>query len=202
MSENSQTNCLKSVRLFGMKRFEIYHRAVRDKDPRFDGKFFFGVKTTGIYCRPICPAKPLRRNIEFFSSKRAAEAAGYRACKRCRPEASPNSAAWLGTSAVVRRALKTLHSTQCLEFNEDQFADKFGVSARHLRRLFVDEVGKTPKQLALQNRLAAALKLVIQTKLSMPEIADRSGFKSIRRFNDAFKDQFHKAPTQIRKDGV
>ena len=182
-----------------MKRDDVYFEAMRTRDHRFDGQFYVGVKTTGIYCRPICPAKPLRKNVEFFQSHLEAEMAGYRPCLRCRPESAPRSPAWIGKSAIVQRALKVIHQKEALEFDENQFADRFGVSARHLRRLFVDEIGKTPKQLCFENRLNLARKLLSETNLKMSEVAFASGFDSIRRFNDSFKKRFHKSPSEIRK---
>ncbi|MGZ5278866.1 MAG: DNA-3-methyladenine glycosylase 2 family protein [Pseudobdellovibrionaceae bacterium] len=169
------------------------------RDPRFDGKFFIAVKTTGIYCRPICPAKPKRENVEFFQNHLAAETAGYRPCLRCRPESAPRSPAWIGKSAVVQRAVKMLHHQETIQFDEDKFARLFGVTARHLRRLFVEEIGKTPKQLSFENRLNLSRKLITETALPISEIAYASGFQSIRRFNDAFKDRFKKSPTAIRR---
>ncbi len=182
-----------------MKHEDIYFQAMLARDYRFDGKFFVGVKTTGIYCRPICPAKPKRENIEFFASALLAEKSGYRPCLRCRPEAAPQSPAWMGKSAIVQRALKMIHNNETIEFNEDRFADIFGVSARHLRRVFVEEIGKTPKQIALENRLNLARKLVIETRLPITDIALASGFQSIRRFNAAFRERFKRAPSDIRR---
>jgi AraC family transcriptional regulator of adaptative response / DNA-3-methyladenine glycosylase II len=182
-----------------MKRDDIYYRAMLARDHRFDGKFFVGVKTTGIYCRPICPAKPKRENVEFFHNHVEAEKSGYRPCLRCRPESAPQSPAWIGKSAVVQRAVKMLHAQEVLEFNEEKFADIFGVTARHLRRLFVEEIGKTPKQLSYENRLNIARKLISETALPITEIAFASGFASIRRFNDAFLERFKKSPREIRR---
>ncbi|AGH94543.1 DNA-3-methyladenine glycosylase 2 family protein [Pseudobdellovibrio exovorus] len=178
---------------------DIYYSAMIARDPRFDGKFFIGVKTTGIYCRPICPAKPKKENIEYFHSHIEAEKAGYRPCLRCRPESAPLSPAWVGKSAVVQRAVKVLNSQDTIEFSEDQFAVQFGVSARHLRRLFIEEIGKTPKQLSFENRLNLARKLITETVLPMSEVAYAAGFSSVRRFNDAFKDRFKKSPREIRR---
>jgi AraC family transcriptional regulator, regulatory protein of adaptative response / DNA-3-methyladenine glycosylase II len=113
---------------------DIYYRAYVARDHRFDGKFFIAVKTTGIYCRPICSAKPMRKNVEFFPDAISAEKAGYRPCLRCRPECAPTSAAWIGKSAVVRRALRLISHGGPVETSEDRFADQFGVSARHLRQ--------------------------------------------------------------------
>lgn len=183
-----------------MKQDETYYKALLARDPRFDGKFFVGVKTTGIYCRPICPAKPLRKNVEFFSNATSAEKAGYRPCKRCRPESAPLSSAWVGTSAMVQRAVKMIHHPDMVNFNEDRFADIFGVSSRHLRRVFKDEIGKTPKQLFFENRLHLARKLIIETPLPMIEIASAAGFQSIRRFNEAFKKRFAQSPSQVRRN--
>ncbi|MBS1972273.1 MAG: DNA-3-methyladenine glycosylase 2 family protein [Bdellovibrionales bacterium] len=182
-----------------MAKEDIYYKAMLARDHRFDGKFFIGVKTTGIYCRPICPAKPKRENVEFFANHLAAEKAGYRPCLRCRPESAPQSPAWIGTSAVVQRAVKVLHTEQAVNFDEDAFAGLFGVSARHLRRLFVDEIGKTPKQLAFENRLNLARKLLVETSLPVTEVAFGAGFSSIRRFNDAFKERFKKSPSEVRR---
>jgi len=186
-----------------MKRKDVnadtYYEAMLARDFRFDGKFFVGVKTTGIYCRPICPAKPKRENVEFFASRFEAERAGYRPCLRCRPESAPQSPAWIGKSAVVQRAVKMIHSQETIDFHEDEFAARFGVTARHLRRLFVEELGKTPKQLAFENRLNLSRMLVAETSLSLTEIAFASGFSSIRRFNDAFKTRFKKSPSEIRR---
>ena len=182
-----------------MKRDDIYYQAMLTRDHRFDGKFYLGVKSTGVYCRPICPAKPKRENVEFFHSHHEAEKAGYRPCLRCRPESAPRSSVWIGTSAVVQRAIKVLHSMETIEFDEDQFADRFGVTARHLRRLFVQEVGKTPKQISFENRLNLSRKLIVETSLPVTEVAFASGFTSIRRFNDAFKMRFKKSPSEIRR---
>jgi AraC family transcriptional regulator, regulatory protein of adaptative response / DNA-3-methyladenine glycosylase II len=185
-----------------MTREDTYFQAMRARDHRFDGKFFVGVKTTGIYCRPICPARPKRENVEFFHSHLEAEKAGYRPCLRCRPESAPQSPAWIGKSAVVRRAVRVLHSQKAIEFHEDRFAALFGVTARHLRRLFFEEIGKTPKQLSFENRLNFARKLITETALPITEIVFASGFSSIRRFNDAFKGRFKKSPREIRRSKV
>lgn len=182
-----------------MTRDDAFYQAMLARDPRFDGKFFVGVKTTGIYCRPICPAKPKRQNVEFFPNRVAAEAAGYRPCLRCRPESAPRSPVWIGKSAIVRRAIKAIHSLTAVDFDEEQFADRFGVTARHLRRVFVEEIGKTPQQLLLENRLNLARNLLTETGLTVTEIAFGAGFNSIRRFNAAFRHRFRKSPSQMRR---
>src|SRR3954466_886674 len=106
-----------------MNAENVYFEAMRSRDNRFDGKFFVGVKTTGIYCRPICPAKPKRENVEFFPSHLAAERAGYRPCLRCRPESAPHSPAWVGKSAIVQRAVKIISNQETIDLDEDRFAE-------------------------------------------------------------------------------
>lgn len=172
------------------------------RDHRFDGKFFIGVKTTGIYCRPICPARPKRENIEFYPSASEAEGAGYRPCMRCRPECAPYSPGWYGKSAVVQRALRVIAADGFYHSNEDDFANQFGMTARHLRRLFKDEVGQTPKQIAFNNRLNFSRKLISESTLTITSIAMTAGFSSLRRFNDAFKKRFHKSPSDFRKGKI
>lgn len=178
---------------------DVFYEAMLARDKRFDGKFFVGVKTTGIYCRPICPAKPKRENVEFFQDSAAAEMAGYRPCLRCRPECAPLSPAWNGKSAVVCRALDMIADGRLLELKEDEFAGLLGVSARHLRRLFEEELGKTPKQVSDLGRLDFARKLLTETNLPVTEIALASGFSSIRRFNDSMLTRFHRSPSALRK---
>src|SRR6476661_1231549 len=131
-------------RLFQAVVMEEYYEALRARDYRFDGKFFVAVKTTGVYCRPICPARPKRENVVFFPDAASAEAAGYRPCLRCRPECAPLSPAWWGKRAVVQRALKLIANNELNHNNEEEFAQRLGVSARHLRRLFKEEIGRTP----------------------------------------------------------
>ncbi len=179
------------------------------RDYRFDGKFFVGVKTTGVYCRPICPARPKRENVEFFPDARLAEKRGYRPCLRCRPECAPLSPAWSGKSALVHRALKALSESAAGHSGshpadgqgEEAFAARFGVSARHLRRLFLAEVGKTPARIQSDHRLDFARNLILDTSLPMAGIAGSAGFASIRRFNAAVKERFRRSPTELRGRG-
>ena len=178
---------------------DVLYQAMLARDYRFDGKFFVGVKTTGVYCRPICPARPKRENCEFFTQALAAERAGYRPCLRCRPECAPMSPAWFGKSAVVQRALRVIAANGLRDADEDEFARQFGVTARHLRRLFEQEVGQTPKQISDSNRLNFARKLIVETRMPVTTVAMVSGFASLRRFNDAFKIRFRRAPSQLRK---
>ncbi len=156
------------------------------------------VRTTGIYCRSICPAQPLMKNIEIFDMSSKAEAAGYRPCQRCRPEAAPASPAWLGTSALVQRALRAIHDPLRLLESEEDFAEGFGVSARHLRRLFEKELGQSPKKIMRDQRLNFARKLVRETELPMTEVCLAAGFGSLRRFNDAFLERFKESPRTHR----
>ncbi len=180
-------------------REDIYYEAILTRDHRFDGKFFAGSTTTWIYCRPICPAKPKRDNVEFFDSSIHAERAGYRPCLRCRPESAPSSRAWIGKSDTVKRGLNILLSSDFYEYDENSFADILGLSSRHLRRLFQDEVVRTPKEIADTNRLDFARKLITEKSLPFSRIAFASGFSSIRRFNDAIKKRFTRAQSDLRK---
>src|SRR5512145_1048986 len=121
---------------------EDLYQALLTRDHRFDGRFIVAVKTTGVYCRPICPARPKPENVEFFRDAVSAEQAGYRPCLRCRPECAPLSPAWWGKKAVVQRALKLIGRNEFHRASEDEFAERLGLSARHLRRLFKAEMGQ------------------------------------------------------------
>jgi AraC family transcriptional regulator of adaptative response / DNA-3-methyladenine glycosylase II len=179
-----------------------YYQAMLARDHRFDGKFFVAVKTTGIYCRPICPARPKRENLEFFPDAASAELAGYRPCLRCRPESAPLTPAWRGKQALVQRALKLIAKNELHRTSEEAFAERLGVSARHLRRLFAAEMGQTPKQISDKNRLNFARKLVVETRLPVMTVAQTAGFGSLRRFNDAFRRRFGRSPSRLRKAGA
>jgi AraC family transcriptional regulator of adaptative response / DNA-3-methyladenine glycosylase II len=176
-----------------------FYQALQARDYRFDGKFFVAVKTTGVYCRPICPARPKPENVIFFPDAASAEAAGYRPCLRCRPECAPRSPAWWGKRAVVQRALKLIANNELNHNNEEAFAERLGVSARHLRRLFNEEIGRTPKQISDANRLNFARRLIVETPVPIMTVARSAGFASLRRFNDAFKKRFERTPSQLRK---
>jgi len=180
---------------------DICYRALRTRDARFDGRFFTGVKTTGIYCRPVCPARtPLRKNVTFFACAAAAEAAGFRPCRRCRPETSPGTPAWLGTSSTVSRALRLIHEGYLDENDVEALGARLGVGERHLRRLFDERLGASPIEVALSRRLHLAKRLLDETPLPITDIAFASGFSSVRRFNDAFTKTFHRAPRDMRKE--
>jgi AraC family transcriptional regulator of adaptative response / DNA-3-methyladenine glycosylase II len=180
----------------------VLERARLSRDPRFDGKFFIAVTSTGIYCRPICPASPApkRGNVRYFSSAAAAAEAGFRPCLRCRPEAAPGTPAWLGTSAVVRRALRLINEGALDEASVGEFATRVGVGARHLDRLFLQHVGASPVAVAQTRRLHFAKRLIDESDLPMTEIALAAGFGSLRRFNDAFQKAYQRAPRELRKD--
>ena len=178
------------------------YRALQTRDARFDGRFFVGVRTTGVFCRPICPAKtPRRENCSFLPSAAAAAEAGFRPCLRCRPEASPGTPAWHGTSATVSRALALIGEGALDEGSVDALAERLGVGARHLRRLFLDQLGAPPLAVAQTRRLLFAKKLLDETRLPVSEIAFASGFSSIRRFNDAVRKTWDRTPRDLRARG-
>lgn len=178
------------------------YRALRSRDARFDGRFFIGVATTGIYCRPVCPAGLARfENCRFFRSAASAQEAGYRPCLRCRPETVAHLGAWRGTSNTVARAL-SLIADEPVERTDDSLeaiAERVGVSDRHLRRLFHEHLGASPIAVVQTRRVLFAKQLLHETRLPVSEIALASGFGSIRRFNDVFRKLFKRPPTQIRK---
>ncbi|WP_437479147.1 AlkA N-terminal domain-containing protein [Sorangium sp. So ce1014] len=176
------------------------YRAIETRDLRFDGRFFTGVQSTGIYCRPICPARtPKRERCVFFPSAAAAQEAGYRPCLRCRPEASPGTPAWLGTSAVVSRALRLIAEGALDDADAPELAARLGVGERHLRRLFLRHIGASPLAVAQTRRLLFAKKLLDETALSMTEVALSSGFSSVRRFNDAIRATYARTPRELRQ---
>jgi AraC family transcriptional regulator, regulatory protein of adaptative response / DNA-3-methyladenine glycosylase II len=178
----------------------ICDRARLAKDPRFDGLFFVGVLSTGIYCRPICPARsPKQENMVYFPSAAAAAEAGLRPCLRCRPEAAPGSPAWNGTSATVSRAMMLIRQGALNEGRLEDLASKLGVGSRHLRRLFQTHIGASPKSLATTQKILFAKKLLGETALPVTQIAFASGFGSIRRFNAAFSKIYGRTPSAIRR---
>src|SRR5918993_1585341 len=150
---------------------KVCDRARKSRDARFDGKFFIAVTTTRIYCRPICPARsPNDENIRYYPTAAAAQAAGFRPCLRCRPEASPGTPAWHGTSSVVSRGLRLITESALDRDGVDALADRLGVTARHLRRLFVQHLGATPVNVALTRRVHFARKLLDETDMPIAEI--------------------------------
>lgn len=175
------------------------YRALKTRDRRFDGRFFTGVKSTGVYCRPVCPARtPRREHCVFFACAAGAEDAGFRACRRCRPEAAPGSAAWQGTSATVARAVRLIEGGGLPEGGVPQLAARLGVGERHLRRLFLQQLGASPKAIAQTRRAHFAKHLIEHTALSMTQIALASGFAQARTFNRAMMRSFARTPTELR----
>jgi AraC family transcriptional regulator of adaptative response / DNA-3-methyladenine glycosylase II len=178
----------------------ICYRAVLARDARYDGRFFTCVKTTGIYCRPICPARPPKlENCRFVPTAAAAQQAGFRPCLRCRPESSPDLDAWRGTSATVSRALKLIEGGALDGDDVASLADRLEIGERHLRRLFRQHVGAAPVTVAQTRRVLLAKQLIHQTDLSMIQVALASGFGSVRRFNETFQQLYHRPPSELRR---
>lgn len=176
------------------------HKARMTRDARFDGLFFTAVKSTGIYCRPICPAKaPAEHQVCYYPSAAAASAAGYRPCLRCRPDSAPGCAAWQGTNTTLQRALRLIDAGGLQQQTQLQLAGRLGISERYLRKLFQQQLGMAPKQYALAQQVLFAKKLLHETALPVSAIAFHAGFNSIRRFNDAFKQQLKLSPLDIRR---
>lgn len=179
---------------------DICYRALRTRDARFDGRFFTAVLTTGIYCRPICPARPPKLdNVVFYPTAAAAQEAGYRPCLRCRPEVSPRFAAWRGTWNSVARALLLIDQGALDSGDVEQLATRLGMGDRHLRRLFDKHLGAPPIAVAQTRRLQLAKQLLDETTLPAAHIAYASGFGSVRRFNDAMRKTYDRSPTAIRR---
>ncbi len=179
---------------------DICYRAVASRDPRFDGRFFTAVLTTGVYCRPVCPARtPRPENVRFFACAAAAAEAGFRPCRRCRPETSPGTPAWLGTSASVSRALRLIAEGALDRGGVDDLAARLGLGARHLRRLFQEHLGASPLAVALTRRVHFAKRLLDETDLAMTQVALAAGFGSLRRFNAAMRQAFGRAPSELRR---
>ena len=169
------------------------------RDERYDGRFFTCVTSTGIYCRPICPARtPRLVNCRFVASAAAGQEAGFRPCLRCRPESSPSSAAWAGTSAVVSRALSLIEAGALDNGSLEALAARVGLGTRQLRRLFIKHLGAAPSAVAQTRRLLLAKQLIHQTGLPMSDVALASGFTSIRRFNEAFSQLYGRPPSSLR----
>jgi AraC family transcriptional regulator of adaptative response / DNA-3-methyladenine glycosylase II len=175
-------------------------RARKARDARFDGRFFIGVTSTRVYCRPICPARsPRDENVRYFPSAAAAAAAGFRPCLRCRPEAAPGTPAWQGTSGIVSRALRLIGDGALDGGGVDRLADRLGVTARHLRRLFVRHLGAAPLVVARTRRIHSAKNLLDETTLPMHDVAAAAGFGSVRRFNTEMKRTYHRTPAELRR---
>ncbi|MFW3613602.1 AlkA N-terminal domain-containing protein [Billgrantia antri] len=175
------------------------YQALLARDARYDGRFFTCVTSTGIYCRPICPAQtPKLEHCRFVASAAAAQEAGYRPCLRCRPESAPDSPAWAGTSTTVKRALRLIDEGALDDDRVEALADRLGLGSRQLRRLFQRHVGASPLAVAQTRRVLLAKQLLHETGLPLADVALASGFGSVRRFNEVFRKLFGRAPGTLR----
>jgi AraC family transcriptional regulator of adaptative response / DNA-3-methyladenine glycosylase II len=183
-----------------LENMKVLYAAFKAKDPRFDGRFFVGVSSTGIYCRPVCRAKqPKVENCTFFHTAAEAEQAGYRPCLLCRPELAPGVSITDAASNLVYRATKMLEKDCGNRQSLEEIAGRLGYTARHLRRVFTEEYHVSPVQYLQTCRLLLAKNLLTDTDLSVLDIAITAGFGSLRRFNDLFKKQYNLSPTALRK---
>lgn len=176
-------------------------RAMTTRDARFDGWFFIGVRTTGIYCRPSCPTpvQPKRKNVDFYPTAAAAQQAGFRACKRCRPDATPGSPAWNVRADLVGRALRSIADGVVDRDGVSGLARHLAVSERHLNRVLAEQVGAGPIALARAQRAQTARVLIETTDLPLGQVAFAAGFSSIRQFNDTVREVFATTPTDLRR---
>lgn len=178
-----------------------WYEAARDGDPGFDGRFFAGVVTTGVYCRSVCPVPrpPKRENVRFYSSAAGAERAGFRPCRTCRPERSAGTPPWSGLPPVVSRALVLIAQGALDEAGVDELAARLGLGSRHLRRLFDEYLGASPVAIAKARRTHFARRLIDETDLPMTEIAFAAGFRTLRQFNHDLRRTFGRSPTELRR---
>lgn len=182
---------------------EVCYRALLTRDARFDGRFFTCVKTTGVYCRPVCPARtPRFENVRFAESAAAAEELGFRACLRCRPETAPDMGAWRGASNTVSRGLALIEAGALDDGDVEKLAERLGVGGRHLRRLFRQHLGAAPVSVAQTRRVLLAKTLIHDSGLSMAEVALAAGFGSVRRFNETFQALYGRPPSALRRRAV
>ncbi|MBY6094099.1 AlkA N-terminal domain-containing protein [Ferrimonas balearica] len=180
-----------------------YRQARLARDPRFDGRFFVAVRTTGIYCRPICPATaPKEDNVRYFDTALAASQAGYRPCLRCRPDSAPGSPAWRGSDTTLTRAIRLIDEGALVDGTIPALATRLGITPRYLNKLFQTRLGTSAKQYALHQQLMLAKQLLHDTALPMTEVAAAAGFGSVRRFNDCFASQLKLTPGQIRRSAA
>jgi AraC family transcriptional regulator, regulatory protein of adaptative response / DNA-3-methyladenine glycosylase II len=182
--------------------FDVCWRASESRDARFDGRFYIGVHSTGVYCRPICPApSPKRENVRFYRTAAASEAAGLRPCRRCRPELAPGTPEWLGGSAVVARGLRLIDEGFLDRYSVPALARELFAGERQLRRLFEEHLGAPPSALARTRRVRLARTLLDDTALSITDVARAAGFASLRRFNDAVRETYGRSPSELRRNG-
>jgi AraC family transcriptional regulator, regulatory protein of adaptative response / DNA-3-methyladenine glycosylase II len=180
--------------------WKAFRRARLARDVRFDGRFFVGILSTKIYCRPSCPVPTVAdKNVRYFATAAAAAEAGFRPCLRCRPECSPGSPAWLGTPSTVSRALRLIDESGLEDDGVEGLAERLGIGSRHLRRLFVKHLGATPSTVAQTRRLHFAKNLIDETVLPMGQVAIAAGFGCVRRFNATIFKTYHRTPSQIRR---
>lgn len=178
---------------------EACYRAVKSRDRRFDGVFYIAVRTTGIYCRPSCPAKtPALVNVTFYRTAAAAQGAGYRACKRCLPDATPGSPEWDLSADVAGRAMRLISDGLVEREGVDGLAQRIGYSSRHLTRLLTTEVGAGPLALARAKRAQTARTLIETSTMTFADVAFASGFASVRQFNDTIREVYAASPTELR----
>jgi len=179
---------------------EICDRARLARDAAFDGLFFSGVRSTRIYCRPVCPVRPARsENVTFYPTAAAAERAGFRPCLRCRPETAPGSPAWMGTATTVARGMRLIEDGFLDRASVADLADALGVGPRHLLRLFTRHAGASPSEIAATNRIQRAKRMIDKTAMPLSEIAFAAGFRSVRRFNDSFLLTYKRSPSSFRR---
>lgn len=175
-----------------------YQSARKSRDPRFDGRFFVGVKTTGIFCRNVCPVKlPKEENVAYFDLAAQALQAGFRPCLRCRPDSAPGSYAWQGVETTLYRAMRLLKQTPHMSL--DPLSERLGITSRYLRKLFQARLGISPKQFQITEQLLFAKRLLHETQLSIEDIAHSCGFNSARRLQAHMKAHFRLTPTEVRK---
>jgi AraC family transcriptional regulator of adaptative response / DNA-3-methyladenine glycosylase II len=186
---------------FDIANAEACYRATLRRDARFDGRFYVAVTSTGIYCRPICPAPPAKaKHYRYFPSAAAAQSAGFRPCIRCRPELAPGAAGWDGRDAQVRRAMEFIADGGLGDDRSiEDVARHVGIGSRQLRRLFADHVGASPVQVAKAHKVALAKALLADSDLAITDVAFAAGFNSVRRFNDVFKAMFGRPPSALRR---
>ena len=183
-----------------MLDFATCLKAMRQRDAAFDGLFFIGVRTTGIYCRPVCRVKtPMAKNVTFYPSAAAAEQAGFRPCLRCRPETAPFSPAWNGTRTTADRAMRLIAQGALNGGTVSALADRLGIGERHLGRLLQEHIGASPKQIAQTLRTQTAKRLLDETDMPMADIAIEAGFGSTRQFNAAFSKLYGRPPSSFRR---
>lgn len=178
-----------------------YKKIIQRRDPRYDGRFYFGVKTTKIYCRPVCPARPKPENVVIYRSRTEAEKAGCRACLRCRPDLAPGTKIIDAGERIVTNGLRLIEESSDGNLSVEFLARLLGISGRHLRRVFDEQLGASPIEIIQTRKLHLAKQLILETRRPITEIAFAAGFNSIRRFNESFKASYRLTPSKLRKNG-